>query len=151
MNRNLKTVTPQTSLREAIQIMLDEDLDGLPVADEKNHSLGIITLGYLLRGFMPDHLQELPEITQNEVEAVNIQAFFGPTSFLFMVADFFKNDVEPVTIDTSLMSAAASMEAQQLHMLPVVKGNKLIAVLTRHDIMQAFFSKSLPGSTKPTD
>lgn len=142
MDTDPRVVTPQASLREAISKMLAEDADGLAVVDDKNHCLGLITLGYLLRGFMPDHLTELSAAMQDEVEQVNITAFFGPTSFLFLVADFFKDDAVALNPDDSLMDAAASMERQMLPMLPVVKGSKLVGVLSRREIMQAFYSRS---------
>jgi CBS domain-containing protein len=142
MIQNPKTVTPGASLREAIEVMLAEGLDGLAVVDERNHCLGVITLGYLLRGFMPDHLRELSEAMLDEVEEVSAHAFFGPTSILFLVADFFKEDVEPLSADLSLMFAGIEMERQMLSLLPVVENDKLVGVLYLNSIMQGFFNMS---------
>jgi CBS domain-containing protein len=126
--------------------MLAEGIEGLPVVDEKNHCLGIITLGYLLRGFVPEYLPELSEVMIQEVESVNVQAFFGSTSILFLVADFFKEDVDFLSGEASLMTAAWEMERQMLPMLPVVARSRLIGVLSRRDIMNAFFLSSSPPS-----
>lgn len=133
-------VTPRSTLRETVELMIEHKLDGLAVVDETNHLLGVITLGYLLRGFMPEHLMELPESMQDEVEAVNVQAFFGPSSVLFLVDDFFKHDVEPLQPADSLMFAAAEMERQQLSFLPVVDKKKFVGVISRCCIMQGFFN-----------
>lgn len=142
MDKDPKVIMPQASLREAIELMLAERVDGLAVVDEDRHSLGLITLGYLLRGFMPANLSHCPERMLEELEAVNIQAFFGPTSGLFLVADFFKDDVKPVSPEDSLMLAAAEMHRQELFMLPVVDKNKLAGMISRRDVMQAFFDRS---------
>jgi CBS domain-containing protein len=142
MVKNPKTVTPSSSLREAVKVMLTERLDGLAVVNEDNRCLGVITLGYLLRGFMPDHLLELSEAMLDEVEEVSSHAFFGPTSILFLVADFFKEDVEPLSTEHPLMFAAIEMERQMLSLLPVVEKDKLVGVLHRNSIMQGFFGIS---------
>lgn len=142
MDKDPRVITPQASLREAVELMLAERVDGLAVVDEGGCSLGLITLGYLLRGFMPAHLTQCRERMLEELEAVNIRAFFGPTSGLFLVADFFKEDVKPLSPEDSLMLAAAQMHRQELFMLPVVDKNKLVGVLFRRDVMQAFFEKS---------
>jgi len=141
MDADPRTVTPGSTLKEAIQIMLVKHLDGLAVADERGKCLGVITLGYLLRGFMPDHLQQLPETMLNEVEQVTSHAFFGPTSRLFLVADFFKDDVEPLSSQTPLILAAIKMERQVLSLLPVVERGKLVGVLHRNQVMRGFFER----------
>ncbi|MEA3310757.1 MAG: CBS domain-containing protein [candidate division WOR-3 bacterium] len=152
MDKHPKVITPDASLREAIELMLAERVDGLAVVDEGGRSLGLITLGYLLRGFMPANLSHCPERMLEELEAVNIQAFFGPTSGLFLVADFFKEDVEPLSPEDSLMIAAAEMHRQELLMLPVVEENKLAGMVSRRDVMQAFFEKSsFPPSDSPSE
>ncbi len=142
MNKDPKVITPDVSLREAVELMLAERVEGLAVVDEGGCLLGLITLGYLLRGFMPANLSHCPERMLEELEAVNIQAFFGPTSGLFLVADFFKEDVEPLSPEDSLMHVAAEMHRQELFMLPVVEENELAGMISRRDVMQAFFEKS---------
>lgn len=148
MQKNPRTVTPRSSLREAIGIMLTDQIEGLPVVDDKNHCLGIITLGYLLRGFIPDHLSELSKVMLQELESVNIQAFFGPSSILFLVADFFKEDAVSLAQNLSLMEAAQEMERQMLPMLPVVHRSKLVGAISRRDIMNAFFGSASPGPSR---
>lgn len=143
MDRNPAVVTPDSTIREAIEKMLSQKVEGLIVIDEKSRCLGLLTLGYLLRGFLPDHLNELPRAMQDEVESVNIKAFFGVTSNLFLVADFFKEDVVPLSGQDSLMHAATQMQHQRLSLLPVVTREKLAGVISQRHIMQGFFNRSL--------
>ncbi|MBD3286426.1 CBS domain-containing protein [candidate division WOR-3 bacterium] len=142
MDISPETVTPSSSLREAIEIMLDANLEGLAVVGDKKKSLGLLTLGYLLRGFVPDHLRELPETMLEEIEEVNSHAFFGPTSRLFLVADFFKEDVKPLEPDIPLIIAACEIRRQMLPLLPVVKKTKLVGVLYQSQIMRGFLHES---------
>lgn len=142
MQTKPQTISPETTLRDAVAIMLEKDLPGLTVIDEKKQILGVLTLGYLLRGFTPDHVNQLSEAMIAELEQVNIQAFFGPTSPLFLTADFFKQDVVSLSPDDSLIYAASEIERQMLEFLPVVKKDKLVGILSRFDLMKAFFSKA---------
>jgi len=146
MDKKPKTIYPQTTLREAVGIMLKDGLSGLTVVDAKKKIIGVLTLGYLLRGFTPDHLDQLSDGMLSELEAVNIQAFFGATSALFLTADFYKQDIHPLTPELPLLNAAAEMERQMLEFLPVGKNGKLAGVLSRHHLMQAFFSKASPST-----
>jgi len=142
MQRNPRTVTPAATLRDAVEIMLSERLAGLPVVGEDERLLGALTLGYIMRGFTPEHLGDLPEAMREELEEVDVQAFFGPTSSLFLVADFFKQDVVALSPDEGLLSAASRIERQQLGFLPVTEKGRLVGVVSQQDLMQAFFKRS---------
>lgn len=142
MERKPRTVTPGSTLHDAIKLMLDHHLDGLAVVDKQGHCLGLLTLGYLLRGFMPDHLREQPDTLLEELEDVNVLAFFGPTRGLFLVEDFYKHDVQPLAPDNSLLLAATEMRRQMLGLLPVVARGKLAGIIAHHNIMKAFFDKA---------
>ncbi|QUH23218.1 CBS domain-containing protein [Methanobacterium alkalithermotolerans] len=43
MTQNVHTISPQSTIAEAAQLMLDKGFSGFPVIDENNHLLGIIT------------------------------------------------------------------------------------------------------------
>jgi CBS domain-containing protein len=43
MRRDVVTVTPQTSLREAGALLLEQDVGCLPVLDENNALVGMLT------------------------------------------------------------------------------------------------------------
>jgi acetoin utilization protein AcuB len=49
MTRNPETIQQTTSIGEAAQIMLDKKFSGLPVVDEENHLVGIITESDIFR------------------------------------------------------------------------------------------------------
>ena len=142
MQKGPRTISSETTLREAVRLMLSGKLQGLTVVDSKGKIQGILSLCYLLRGFTPDHVNQLSEGILSELEEVNCQAFFGSTSRLFITADFFKQDVRPLSPDDSLIFAASEMERQMLEFLPVSENGILVGTVSRHDLMKAFFDKS---------
>ena len=42
MARRVVTVTPETAIEEAVRLMLDNRISGLPVIDEKSVPIGIV-------------------------------------------------------------------------------------------------------------
>jgi len=49
MTRDVLTVTPATSIVDALRLMLDRHVSGLPVVDSAGQLVGILTEGDLLR------------------------------------------------------------------------------------------------------
>lgn len=49
MTRNILTVTPETSILDAAEIMLEKKVSGLPVIDDNNKLIGIITESDIFR------------------------------------------------------------------------------------------------------
>lgn len=49
MTSRVLTITPNTSINQAAQLMLDKKVSGLPVLDEHNHLVGIITESDIFR------------------------------------------------------------------------------------------------------
>jgi predicted transcriptional regulator len=142
MDPNPRVVSPGDTLKEAVEKILENDLEGLVVVNDSNSPLGVITLAYLLRGFVPEHLSQLPDALLDELEEVNSRAFFGPTNVLFLVADFFKAEVNSLSPDDPLALAVVEMEHERLGFLPVIEKSRLVGVISRRDIMRVFFDLS---------
>ncbi len=142
MDPNPRVVTPKDTLKDAVELMLENDLEGLVVVNDSKVPLGVITLSYLFRGFVPEHLSQLPDALLGELEEVNARAFFGPTSVLFLVADFFRAEVDSLSPDDSLALAVLEMEHERLGFLPVIEKSQLVGVINRRDVMRVFFDLS---------
>jgi acetoin utilization protein AcuB/CBS domain-containing protein len=52
MSQDPLTVTPETGLREAALLMIENKIGGLPVVDDDNSVVGIITESDIVRAFM---------------------------------------------------------------------------------------------------
>ena len=49
MTRQVITIPPDASILQAVRLMLQNRISGLPVVDEQGHPVGIVTEGDLLR------------------------------------------------------------------------------------------------------
>ena len=113
MVRQLVTIPPQTSILNALKVMRDSSIRHLPVVDGGN-LVGFVTEGDLRQA-----------------------------SFLSMVDKVSIEDImikNPVTIapDASLEEAAKLVYSHKIGGLPVVKGKKLVGIITIVDILHAF-------------
>ncbi|MGL5949081.1 MAG: CBS domain-containing protein [Aeromonas sp.] len=57
------------------------------------------------------------------------------------VKDVMRQDVLTVTPTTSILEVAEMMQGQKPKNYPVIEGNKLVGVITRHHIMQAIHTQ----------
>ena len=113
MVRKLVTIPPQTSILNALKVMHNNSIRHLPVVDGGN-LVGFVTEGDLRQA-----------------------------SFLSMVDKVSIEDImikNPVTIapDASLEEAAKLVYSHKIGGLPVVKGEKLVGIITIVDILHAF-------------
>jgi IMP dehydrogenase len=55
MNKRVITVIRDITGKDALQIMLDHDVERAPVVDENNKLVGIISIGDIIRGHQNLH------------------------------------------------------------------------------------------------
>ena len=111
MTRNPKTVTRQTSIREAAVVMRDENCGVVPVVDVAGRLEGILTdRDIVVRGL-------IDETTLRRIE------------------DVMTDDVSAVTEDEPLTSVLDLMGRKQIRRVPVVDRNdRLLGIISMADI-----------------
>ena len=144
MTPNVITVKKNDSVEHAIKLLLENNVTGLPVVDEKNHVLGIITEGDLIyRG---------GEITPPRYLAIFDSYIFldSPNKFekqLKKMTGMFVEDVmtSPVIVIESnkvVDDAAKLMTKHKVNRLPVVGNEILVGIISRRDIIKSYASKA---------
>jgi CBS domain-containing protein len=122
MTERPRAVTPQTSVREAAQLMDKDDVGSLPVVEQGARLVGIVTdrdvaVRVVGRGLDPDATQ---------------------------VGDVASTEVYALTPDDDLDEALRMMAHAQVRRLPiVVRDNELVGMLAQADVARA-------GKEKPT-
>ena len=113
MARKLVTIPPDTSILKAIELMRKNSIRHLPVV-ERGNFVGFITEGDLRQASL------LSMVDKVSIEDVMIQ--------------------NPITIspEASLEEAAKLIYAHRIGGLPVVKGKKLVGIITIVDILLHF-------------
>ena len=140
MKKNVVSIKPDATIREAGAIIVKKHIGLLPVVDDDNRPVGVIGLRDLLK-------LELP-VFVNFVEDVDFVHDFGAVESSHPSARILNKKVKSlmrpaITVDEDcgLLRAYALMLQQNLHDMPVVsKDGRLIGVASRVDIGVAVLS-----------
>jgi CBS domain-containing protein len=142
------TISPDASVRQAIRIMLDNHVSGLPVVDENGRLAGVVSEGDLLRR---------AEIGTERHRPRWLEFLLGPGrsasdyvhSHSRRVSDVMTDD--PVAVDehASLEEVVALMEKGGIKRVPVLRAGVVAGIVTRADLLRAFLNASEEPKTGP--
>lgn len=141
MTRDLLTVTPETSLPEAIQLLAKNRISGLPVVTTDGELQGILSeadLMWQVTGVpLPAYIMLLDSVIYLENPArynEEVHKALGQT-----VAEVMSHDkVATTQPDASLKAAAQLMHHKKATRLPVLnEQGALVGILTQGDIVRA--------------
>ncbi|MGF1588737.1 MAG: CBS domain-containing protein [Pleurocapsa sp.] len=133
------TVSPETSLQEAIQLLVERKISGLPVVDNRGQLVGVISetdLTWQATGVdLPPHVMFLDSIIYLQNPAKHNQELhkaLGQT-----VGEVMSD--RPVTVKGSQLvrEAARIMHDKKVRRLPVVDDHsQLIGIITQGDVIR---------------
>jgi CBS domain-containing protein len=144
MQRDMVTVAPSDTLREALALMTDNHITGLPVMDGKSRCVGLITASDIL-GFEEEHAEDssddgMMQHFNNEIgrwESVPISAFgleeFGDVR----VEEVMTRELISVGRDTPLKEVAQKMLDEDVHRVLVMDERyNLYGIITSFDFVR---------------
>lgn len=132
------SVTSSNSVKSAIQILLSNRFNGLPVVDNRNHPVGMVTQADLLRkAHMPLRLGLLAQWHWQQLDPA-LSAFDHQK-----VSDIMSQPVVLIKRDEPLNHGIDIMLKKHLKRLPVVEQDgKLVGILARSDIFHTITTAS---------
>jgi len=141
MTRRVISIDPEAPVMQAVRLMLQYRISGLPVVDAKGHLVGIVTEGdFLRRG----------EIGTQRRRSRWLEFLIGPGRLANeyvhasgrKVGEVMTPDPSTVTEDTPVDEIVQSMERRRIKRVPVVRGQQLVGIVSRANIMHALVSLS---------
>lgn len=138
MAQNPQCVSEDAQLRSVVEIMIQGGFNGIPVVDQENHPIGIITQGDLLnRGHLPIRLGLLVEFTKD-----NRDNFFESNTQK-SAKEIMSSPAIIAQEDANLAQAVDLMLQRDLKRLPVVDNTgKIVGILARLDIFRTVMSQT---------
>ncbi len=152
MTRPVITVTPETTVVEAANIMLQRHVSGLPVVDAAGKLVGIVSEGDFIRR---------SEIGTQRKRGRWLKLIFGPgkaaTDFVHehggKIGEIMTTEPLTVTEDTDLEKIVQLMEKNNIKRLPVTRGDQIVGIVSRSNLLQAVASlaRQIPDPTADDD
>ena len=143
MTREVITISPETEIAQAAQLLLTNRINGVPVVNDAGELVGILcqsdliiqqknipipSLFTLLDGFIPLTSSKKIDREVEKIAATKVEDA--------MTAN-------PVTVnpDTGIEEVAAFMVEKNYHSLPVVDGGKLVGIVGKEDVLRTLIDQ----------
>jgi len=123
MTTALHTLNERDSLQRARQLMKEHRIRHLPVIDDDNRFVGLLTL----RDLLAATVSRLAEIDAGEIESFEASVLIG---------DVMNSDVIAVDSDIDLQEAACYLIDHKFGCLPVLHDGYLTGILTESDFVR---------------
>ena len=152
MTKPVTTVTPDTTIVEAANTMLQRRVSGLPVVDAQGRLVGIVSESdFIRRG----------ELGTQRKRGRFLAFILGPgqaaTDFVRehgrRVAEVMTPDPISITEDAPLEKIVALMEKNHVKRLPVMRADRIVGIVSRANLLQAVASlaRDIPDPTADDD
>ncbi|MEA4926087.1 MAG: CBS domain-containing protein [Syntrophomonadaceae bacterium] len=143
MTRDVISVRPEENVENAARIMMDNKISGIPVVDEHNHVVGIITEKDLM-------------VKASELKVPFYLTLFDSIIFLENPIRFNNNlkkytasnvkgamtaKVYSVEEDAPISDVVSMMQKHSINRVPVLRHGKLIGIISRNDILKAMVER----------
>jgi CBS domain-containing protein len=144
MQRDIVTVSPDDTLRQALELMTDNHVTGLPVMDDKGHCIGLITASDILN-YEQEHADDAghdrttqyfnPENQQWESVPLSV---FGLEEFGDVpVEDVMTRELIHVDRATPLQELARRMIDARVHRVLVMDNRaNLYGIISAYDVVR---------------
>ena len=152
MTRSVVTVAPDATILEAANIMLRQHVSGLPVVDAAGKLVGIVSEGDFIRR---------SEIGTQRKRGRWLKFLFGAgvtaTDYVrehgHKVSEVMTTDPITVAEDATIEQIVTSMETNSVKRLPVMRGDNLVGIVSRANLLQAVASltREIPDPTADDD
>ncbi len=152
MTRPVVTVSPETTIVEAANTMLQRHVSGLPVVDAADKLVGIISEGDFIRR---------SEIGTQRKRGRLLKFILGPgqaaTDFVHehgrKVAEIMTKEPLTISEDTTLEDIVELMEKNHVKRLPVMRGDQVVGIVSRANLLQAVatLARQIPDPTADDD
>jgi len=139
MTTEVKSVLEETTLEELARRFVELKVSAMPVVDEDGRLRGLISESDLVAQNQPLHLPRVISLFdwvlyleseknfREEVERITART----------VGEICVRDVVTCQIDTPLPEIAERMSEKRVNLLPVVEGERVVGVVSRHDVVRA--------------
>jgi CBS domain-containing protein len=140
------SIEPETPVLEAVRIMLQRRISGLPVIEKDGQLVGMVTEGDFLRRAETGTERRRPRWLEFLVGPGRLADEYTH-SHARKVGEIMTTKPLTVTEETPLEEVVKVMEKRQIKRLPVVRGKEVVGIISRANLVHAL--AGVAGEVKP--
>lgn len=150
MTRRIVSVGPETAIEDAADLMLKHRISGLPVLDASRRLVGIVTEGDFLRRAETGTERRRPRWLEF-IRGPGAAADDYVRARGRKVDDVMTRDVKTIAEDTPLDDVVETMEKNHIKRLPVLRGDELVGIVSRANLLHALAGLSREAAPAAVD
>ncbi len=139
MVRDVVTVKPQDSVAKAVELLAEHDVSALPVVDDDDNVVGVISEADLIHREEIGTEKQRPRWLEAVTPASKLAGEFAK-SHGRRVDEVMSTDVVSAAEDTPLGEIATLLERHRIKRVPILRGGKLVGIVSRSNLIQALAS-----------
>lgn len=140
MTKDVITVSNISTVKDAANLIFRLQISGLPVVDENEHVVGMITEKDLIRMALPSYIEQVGDLSY----LPHFEPFDKKLAHAdkIKISDIMRKDVICLTEDVDVVEAARIMITKGIRRIPVLRDKKLVGIICRSDIVKEIVKRS---------
>jgi CBS domain-containing protein len=139
MVRDVVTVHPETDVADAVKLLVARDISALPVVDQGDNLVGIISEADLLHRAELGTEKHRSWIIESLTAASTLAAEFAKAHGK-KVGEIMTTGVVTATEEDSLGDIAVLFERHRIKRVPIVRDGRVVGIVSRSNLIQALAS-----------
>jgi CBS domain-containing protein len=148
MTTNVVSVSPETDIAEAVRLMLERQISGVPVIDDSGRLAGILTEGDLMRRAELVTGQQSWWINPTSSPEQEAKAYVKAHGL--KVKDVMTKEVVTINEQEPLDRIAMVFEERGIKRTPVMRSGKIVGIVSRANLLRSLATKRISDAA-PSD
>ena len=145
MTKKVITINKDASIEELSELLLENKISGVPVMDDDNNLVGVVTEADIIVQDSTLHFPAYFKLFDGIIYLESLNKFKRNLKkhLATRIEDIMTRKMKTITPETPVSEIADIMLKQKINRLPVLnKKNKLFGIVTRADIVKSTVKKS---------
>lgn len=146
MNRDVVTIKKGASVEEALKLMAEHHVSGLPVVDADGYIVGIITESDLLLKDQAPALDKPRPLKGRQPVPEDVLENAYKKARADLVEEAMTKDVIAFSEESLVADIARVMVELNINRVPIVRDRKVVGIISRKDILKAMADSLTPSA-----